>query len=195
MLVEDRAWTSVLRARLEGRRSIHRELGVDTSKELHANDLYKGRGSFLPAGSGDHLSTVQREATGRIMLSHLAQADGFHVVTLAMSGRSKPRAYRHLISWLDTWAGTNDTTVMVLYDGRQGYPPSSSGSAEQVLVEWETALRDASPLRAVHRDLPIATRRVIEDVVMQDSRDNQLIQAADLIAYGAFHKHAHTRAP
>ncbi|MBK5237805.1 MAG: DUF3800 domain-containing protein [Actinomycetales bacterium] len=40
----------------------------------------------------------------------------------------------------------------------------------------------------MHRDLSITNRRVVEDVIMQDSKYSQLIQAADLAAYAAFHR-------
>lgn len=188
VLVEDRAWNAALEAWLDGRRSINAEFGVSKTTELHAVDLYKGRG-LRATSSGRTLTPKQRAAMGRIMLSHLAKPEGVQVVTLAMSEPSKPMGYARLISWLDRWADDNDTTVMVLYDGRQGYPASPSDTERQALDKWETALRDASPLRDVHRNLPITTRRIVEDVVMQDSRYNQLIQAADLVAYGAFHKH------
>ena len=45
---------------------------------------------------------------------------------------------------------------------------------------WDEALRAATPDRDAHRALDITRRRVVEDVVMQDSKFNQLIQAADL---------------
>lgn len=192
VLVEDRAWNATLQAWLDGRRSITDDFGVPKGTELHAADLYKGRG-LRDTSSGNTLSPRQRAAIGRIMLSHLAKPEGVQVVTLAMSERSKPQGYAQLISWLDEWASDNDTTVMVLYDGQQGYPASPSATEQQARDTWERALRDASPLRDVHRGLPITTRRIVEDVVMQDSRYNQLIQAADLAAYGAFHKHVQER--
>ena len=192
ILVEDRAWNGVLAAWLDGRRAISEEFGVSKSKELHAVNLDKGRGNFLSEGmSANSFTSHQRDATGRIMLSHLSRAEGFRVVTLAISRRSKSVAYRDFLCWLDNWAAQEDETAMVFYDGHQGYSPDLLNvSQEEAGREWETALREAAPYRTAHRGLEISTRRIVEDVVMQDSRYSQLIQAADLIAYGAFHKHA-----
>lgn len=152
----------------------------------------QGRGNFLSEGMpANSFTSHQRDATGRIMLSHLSRAEGFCVVTLAISRRSKSVAYRDFLRWLDNWAAQEDETAMVFYDGHQGYSPDLLNvSQEEAGREWETALREATPYRIAHRGLEISTRRIVEDVVMQDSRYSQLIQAADLIAYGAFHKHA-----
>ena len=82
---------------MDGRRGISEEFGVPKSKELHAVNLYKGRGSFLSEGMPAHSFTShQRDATGRIMLSHLSWAEGFCVVALAVSRRS-------LLAWA-VWA-------------------------------------------------------------------------------------------
>ena len=87
-------------------------------------------------------------------------------------------------------SAANDTFLMVFYDGQQGLAaPGDDSTPEELSELWTTAVRNAAPYRKVHRDLELTTRRVIEDVIMQDSRYSQLIQAADLIAYGAFQRH------
>ncbi|MGW9425403.1 DUF3800 domain-containing protein [Streptomyces koyangensis] len=48
-----------------------------------------------------------------------------------------------------------------------------------------TRVQDSGP--RPHRSLPLYTRRVLEDPVMQDSRYSQFIQAADMVGYAAFH--------
>ncbi|GAA1486503.1 hypothetical protein GCM10009625_33080 [Brachybacterium fresconis] len=76
LLVPDHRWNDVLAAWLEGRRQIHREFGVPKTKELHANELYKGRGRYCETTADDELfSTPRREATGRIMLSWLSNLE------------------------------------------------------------------------------------------------------------------------
>jgi len=91
---------------------------------------------------------------------------------------------------LEDWAVENDTFLMVFYDGQQGLAsPDEEVTAERSRELWERAIRDAKPYREVHRDLDITERRVLEDPIMQDSKYSQLIQAVDLIAYGAFHLH------
>ncbi|XYX63177.1 hypothetical protein ACAE71_03026 (plasmid) [Clavibacter nebraskensis] len=124
------------------------------------------------------------------MLSALAKHPRFAVVTVGMSDRSKPVAYARFIAWLEDWAEREGTYVMVLYDGQQGLgSPGEDLESPRDRELWETAIRDAAPYREVHRSLDIKSRRVVEDVVMQDSRYSQLIQAADLVAYGAYQKH------
>ncbi|RLZ02548.1 hypothetical protein CWC38_10545 [Kocuria tytonicola] len=194
LIVPDDRWNEVMAAWLGGRRAIHHEFGIPTTRELHANELYKGRGKYCETEGQERLfSTPRRAATGRIMLSALAAAEGALVVTIATPCRSSTESYNTLLRWLDGWAEENDTTVMVFYDGQQGYgEPCAPLSPAQARAEWDTALRASTPYRKAHRALDLHTRRVIEDVIMQDSRYNQLIQATDLIAYGAYQLHAQT---
>lgn len=191
LLVEDRHWNNVLASWLQGRREIHREFDVPKTQELHANNLYKGRGHFCDSAEAeDAFSSGRRAATGRIMLSWLAKADGLTIATIATPHRSSTQAYATFIRWLDAWAAKMQTTAMVFYDGQQGYgPDDSSRTPEQIRAQWDAAFRGSAPYRDVHRSLNLSTRHVIEDVVMQDSRYNQLIQAADLVAYGAYQLH------
>jgi len=191
LLVEDAHWSTVLNAWLGGRRAIHREFGVPKTAELHATKLFKGRGEYCETiKQNARFGTSSRAAAARIMLSALAKHAQFEVFTIGVSDVSKPVAYARFIAWLEDWADRADTQVMVMYDGQQGLgDPGEELTAPRDRELWETALRDAAPYREVHRALEIGQRRVIEDVVMQDSRYSQLIQAADLIAYGAYQKH------
>jgi hypothetical protein len=191
LIVEEQHWSGLLEAWLTGRRAIHQTFGVPKKRELHALELYKGRGKYCETEEDNaRFGTNNRAAAGRMMLSALAQYEHFHVMTCGSAGRAKPVLYAQAIAKLEDWAEEHDTRIMVFYDGQQGLeaPGAEPGAVRQREL-WETALRDAAPYRAVHRELPLATRRVIEDVVMQDSRYSQLIQAVDLIAYGAYQKH------
>lgn len=190
LVIEDRNWAATLDAWLEGRRAVHRDFGVLKHSEIHAHDLYKGRGRFCESEEDNkRFGRSQREAVGRILLSKLAAAE-FAAITFATSNVSKPNAYAQAIARLEDWANEQDTHLLVFYDGQQGL----AGGDEEVTAErsrelWERAVRAATPYRNAHRSLPIQTRRILEDPVMQDSRYSQLIQAADLIAYGAYHRH------
>lgn len=191
LLIPADQWSGVLSVWLEGRRDIHNEFGVPKTQELHANELYKGRGRYCESDEQQALfSTPRRAATGRIMLSWLSKAEGLKVVTIGTPDRSTSDAYSTFVKWLDSWAENEQTTVMIFYDGQQGYGHAESDrSPGEVQAEWENAIRMAAPYRHAHRALDIGSRRVIEDVVMQDSKFNQLIQAADLAAYGAYQLH------
>lgn len=121
LLVPDHRWNEVLGAWLEGRRQIHREFGVPKTRELHANELYKGRGRYCEtAALEESFSESKRAATGRIMLSSLAKAEGYVIVTIATPSPSTSASYAVLVDWLDQWARNEQTTVMILFDGQQG---------------------------------------------------------------------------
>lgn len=190
LLVEEREWTSVLDAWLQGRREIHQTFGVLKKSEIHANELYKGRGSYCASEAEDRkFGSDKRAAAGRILLTALSRAK-FEVVTLGTSEVSKPQAYARAIAWLEKWALERAAFLLVFYDGQQGLAGKDENpTADESRELWERAIRDARPYREAHRDLDIRARRILEDPVMQDSRFSQLIQAADLVAYGAYQRH------
>lgn len=189
-MIEEQNWSSVLDCWLKGRREIYNEFRVLKNREIHANHLYKGRKSYCETPEEDaRFGTAKRAAAGRVLLSWLAKAS-FTTLTFGTAERSKPKAYARAIAALEDWATENDTFLLVFYDGQQGLAaPDEEVTAERSRELWETAIRDAKPYREVHRDLDIDNRRIIEDPIMQDSKYSQLIQAVDLIAYGAYHLH------
>lgn len=188
LVVDEHQWRHVLGHWMEGRRAIAAEFGVPVTKELHANELYKGRGRYCEDPVREmSLGKGGRGAVGRIMLSHLARAE-FTAITIGSHERVTAAAYARTLHWLDGWATAQDTHLLVFYDGQEG-ATRPDASADERAHEWDIALRAAAPYRQAHRGLRLSTRRIIEDVVMQDSRYSQLIQAADLVAYGAYHKH------
>lgn len=191
LLVSSEHWAGVLEAWLTGRREVHRTFGVRKHAELHAAELYKGRGKYCETPEMEaRFGTGLRAATGRIMLSHLSKYEHFYVLTVGSPAVSKPGLYAKFIAYLEDWAAREDTQLMIFYDGQQGLPREGSAATPGHLAGlWETAVRDAAPYRRVHRDLEISSRRIVEDVIMQDSRYSQLIQAVDLLAYGAYQRH------
>ncbi|MGI5054912.1 DUF3800 domain-containing protein, partial [Streptomyces sp. JAC18] len=97
------------------------------------------------------------------------------------------QVYQGFVDHLELWALKQDTRVVIMYDGQAG-PEDTSGMEQEVAQKlWDQAVRNASPYRAAHRQLPLTTRRVLEDPIMQDSRYSQFIQAADMVGYAAFH--------
>lgn len=191
LLVESQHWAGLLEAWLDGRRAVHQEFGVRKHAELHATSLYKGRGKYCETPEQEKaFGTPRRAATGRIVLRNLSRFEHFHVLTVGSRVVVKPTLYAMFVAYLEDWAASEDTQLMIFYDGQQGLPhPGDTPTPEEQAELWERALRDATPYRQVHRGLDIASRRVVEDVIMQDSRYSQLIQAVDLIAYGAYQHH------
>lgn len=190
LLVRDRDWNGVLDAWLDGRRAIHREFRVPKTRELHANTLYKGRGDYCDDDEASkRFGQDKRDAVGRIMLSALAKAEGLQIASFVVLTRRTAEAYSKLVDWLDAWAACEDETIMIFYDGRQLGVDDGIRTPVQLQEDWEQAMRSAAPYRDVHRRLDIRSRRIVEDVFLQDSKYNQLIQAADLVAYGAFQLH------
>ena len=192
LLIHDSKWTQALDAWLTGRREIHRRFGVPKLAELHANKLFKGRGRFCESPEQEAAFTDRARAkAARIALSHLSDRSPFELITIGAAERSPHVMYARFIAWLEDWAELHDTQLMIFYDGQHGVDETGTLDARERHELWERALRASGPYREVHRSLELSTRRVVEDVVMQDSRYSQLIQAADLIAYGAYHKHRH----
>jgi Protein of unknown function (DUF3800) len=191
LLVEPHHWAGLLDAWLTGRREVHQQFGVRKHAELHATALYKGRGRFCETAEEEkRFGTGLRAATGRIVLSHLSRFDHFYVLTVGSQVVSKPTLYAMFVAHLEDWAAAMETQLMIFYDGQQGLPHHGADPTPQERAElWDRAVPDATPYRQVHRGLDITSRRVVEDVIMQDSRYSQLIQAVDLIAYGAYQHH------
>jgi len=183
LIVEDQHWSGLLEAWLEGRRKIHQNWGITKNQELHAVELMKGRGPFF--GVEAHV----REAIAETMTRHLARFEHFDLVTIGSRKVGSSAVYADFIAWMEEWAAARDTTLMVFYDGQQGLIDDEQATMEDVRDAWESATRAAAPYRGAHRGLELGARRIIEDVVMQDSRISQFIQAADLAAYGALQRH------
>ncbi|WP_347306149.1 DUF3800 domain-containing protein [Corynebacterium sp. SA-MJD20WY100] len=148
--------------------------------------MFKGRGRIWATEHdvAKYNSLRYRRAIGRRALKALAGTRA-RVLTVAVPKEKSKEAYGAFVAWVENWAESIGEYVIIFFDGLQPDFPISPG--ESGAEHWGTAIRQAAPYRAVHRQLPLHGRRVIEDVVMKDSKRNQLIQAADLAAYGAFH--------
>ncbi len=192
LIIEDRQWAGLLSVWLAARSRIHQDFGVSKKQELHAHKLFRGRGR--PCDTEEQNSKFragEREAVGRILLSALGGFPGVSIFSIGMEKSTGPQVYSAMLDRLAVWAEQHQTFLMIFYDGQQGLPaPNISVDQTQRSQLWETAIRSAEPYRSVHRRLELRKRRIIEDVVMLDSRYSQLIQAVDLISYGAYQKHA-----
>ncbi|MEV7177796.1 DUF3800 domain-containing protein [Kitasatospora sp. NPDC093679] len=188
LLVPAAGWSDVMHCWLEGRRAVEAEWGVAKSTELHAVKLVKGRGRFCVTEEQDKLfQKPSRIAAHEMLLKRLARCENVTVTTVACRTSVLPDVYTCFVEHLEEWAAAKDTHVMVVLDGNPGPADTDGLTAEAASEAWRHAVRNAAPYRGVHRGLPLASRRVLEDPVMQDSAHSQLIQAADMVAYAAYH--------
>lgn len=186
LFIRAEEWSEVLEAWLQGRQRLRDDYGVDKWAELHGSSLFKGRGRIWATEHdvAKYNSLRYRRAIGRRALKALAGTRA-RVLTVAVPKEKSKEAYGAFVAWVENWAESIGEYVIIFFDGLQPDFPIAPG--ERDAEHWGTAIRQAAPYRAVHHQLPLHGRRVIEDVVMKDSKRNQLIQAADLAAYGAFH--------
>ncbi|GAB2825905.1 hypothetical protein GCM10027022_15820 [Alpinimonas psychrophila] len=177
VLVEDKNWSSLMEKWLEGRAYLTKTWGVRKHAELHALELGTQRGSFCETEAQERLFIHDaRRRAYEIMASSLARVDGLVTFTVASREKRLPMVYTLFIEKLEQWAASRQTNVMVLLDGPDGNTfVGGENNAETRQQKWVAAQKHAQPHRRIHRDLDIATRRVIEDVIMQDSKQSQII--------------------
>ncbi|MFJ9522674.1 DUF3800 domain-containing protein [Kitasatospora sp. NPDC101801] len=188
LLIPATGWNDLLHCWLEGRREVERTWGVPKNAELHAVKLVKGRGTFCSTAEQEkQFSKPARIRAHEMMLQRLARCEQLVVTTVACRTKVHTDVYRCFVEHIERWAAERDTHVLIVLDGNPGPEDSDRLSGEAAAEAWRQAVRSAAPYRDTHRGLPLASRRVLEDPVMQDSAYSQLIQAADMVAYAAFH--------
>lgn len=191
MLVDVAHWNDFMGVWLNVRAELTKTWQVRKHAELHAVDLVKGRGAPCEdEESNGKFGKPARLGAYRVALNQLSQFQPLTVTTVGANLRQQAEVYGHFIDHLDRWASKNNTHVMVVYDGKSG-DAEEGADAEARSAAQEDAWRDLRPYRLVHRALDLSTRRIIEDVIGHDSKSSQLIQAADLVAYGAYQWKAH----
>ncbi|CAI4161777.1 DUF3800 domain-containing protein [Streptomyces albidoflavus] len=188
LLVPEEGWSDLLHHWLEGRRKLEREWGVPKNAELHAVHLVKGRGRpCATEEQNSRFTRAARIAAHDLMIRHLALCESVRVLTVAGATARIATVYRSFVLHLEAWALAQDTRVLIMFDGQSGPDEAEQIGQERAQEVWKQAIRGAKPYRDTHRSLPLYTRRVLEDPVMQDSRYSQFIQAADMVGYAAFH--------
>jgi hypothetical protein len=173
--VAPRDWPRVLRVWLDVRKSLVRDFGVEVHERLHATEFMNGRKRITKAPpvrymkNGEVLWKDLGRDVAQRCLETLRDCDGLTTgaVYRRHHGDGKVQAkveyalYRDFIVDLDAEVRGADTYAHVSMDGADPH------------------YRDA------HRALPLDSRRIIEDPVMQSGGDSQWVQMADLVAYCA----------
>ncbi|MEK8143774.1 DUF3800 domain-containing protein [Streptomyces sp. M10(2022)] len=188
LLVPEEGWNDLLHHWLEGRRALESEWGIAKNTELHANQLVKGRGRpCATREQNERFSRKARVAAHDMMVRHLTRCDSLRVLTVAGRTAQIASIYQGFVNRLEAWALGHDTRVLIMYDGLAGPEDTTALTPTEARELWTQAVRNAKPYRDTHRGLPLASRRVLEDPIMQDSKYSQFIQAADIVGYAAFH--------
>ncbi|GAA2803973.1 DUF3800 domain-containing protein [Crossiella cryophila] len=161
-------WRPALRAWLDWRQHLYETIGLPASYELHATKFVNGRGR--PTNTDWDLRKANRSAVMVETLTTLAALPGVRVGAVCRrSGHhthaaDKAALYADLVTALDRRLTENDEYGLITMDG-DGTDPS---------------------YRSAHRNLKLATRRIVEDPAFQGSHISQLMQIADLVAYSAY---------
>jgi len=113
-----------------------------------------------------------RDARARMFercVDQLARLPDLEIVTVytpVRTGPTKAALYGDLLTLINDWLAERDAVGTVVVDG--------TPSARTLYY------------REAHRKLELATRRILEDEILRDSRESHFIQMADIAAYCAY---------
>jgi len=170
LAIPEHRWSSYLKGWLTWRRQLFRDHKVPAGYEIHAQRWLSKSPDPLPGGVDvpilRHDRDARRERFRRYesalkVISTFADASLF---TIYAPGTDKFALYGELLVWLDEWLRDEDAFGLIILDG----------------------LDQGLHYRARHRDLPIKTRRILEDPVECPSHGSQLIQMVDCCVHAAF---------
>ncbi|MFJ3036016.1 DUF3800 domain-containing protein [Curtobacterium pusillum] len=170
------SWQPILRRWLDVRKALHRYLGIDVDRELHATDFVNGRGriaSRIPERYLHDGVPYWRDLGQDVALRLLRELSSFEGLSIGSAFRrlephptqaEKVRFYRDLVREWETELDRSREFAMLFMDGN-GLDHS---------------------YRTAHRQLRLDSRRIIEDPLMIDSTSSHFVQMADLIAWCAY---------
>lgn len=167
-------WGRCARTWLRWREQVHKRWGIPASFEFHASDLLHGNGlDTLPPmddKSGGKInppvkrsSGIQREIFEK-SIKTIGTLGGLRVITCYRPGTNRMESYGQLLEVLTGFLEEEGGHALALVDGAD--------------VGHGTA----------HRGLGLDQRRIVEQPWMNDSHNNQFIQAADFVAYAAYQR-------
>lgn len=161
--VPAQSWTRGLDSWLGWRRDLLATHDVEVRTRLHAADWVTGRGR--PSSDAAAPINVRKPIRWHEYvraLGTIAAMPDVEVMTVAAVGDQRKPAYRVLMHWIEELLLAVDDLGLVVIDG------------------------DNPELRTMHRELDIATRRIVEDPWKRDARESQWPQIADFVAHAAF---------
>lgn len=171
LLVPVPSWSSVLQQWLSFRKWMYKKHRVPADYEWHTYQWLQGKGipdPDDPANPINRSKNLRREIAEKAMLQIGAlRRFGVGVMTCETPGAVKSDAYAAMVREIDRLLLKQDAYgIMVVDGGVNGIPDPH--------------------VRAAHRGLDLATRRVTEDGWLQPARGSQPVQMADLVAHSAY---------
>ncbi|GAB3019510.1 hypothetical protein MBOU_24880 [Mycobacterium bourgelatii] len=165
-------WRPVLRAWLDLRKELYKDHYVPPSTELHCTKYINGRHRIATRPPrNNEWKTLGRTIAEKCLTTirdcpHLRVGAVYSQTTKQSKAYAAHKAgcYAETVAMIDRQLIANDAYGLINMDGT---PTNQS-------------YYDA------HRDLKLATRRVIEDPLFHDSHRSQLVQMADLVAYTTY---------
>lgn len=167
-------WGQCARTWLRWREQVHKRWGIPASFEFHASDLLHGNGlDALPPMDDKRgvkveptvmrSSGIQREIFEK-SIKTIGTLSGLRIITCFRQGTDRMASYGQLLDALTQFLDEEDGHALALVDG------TDVGHG------------------AVHRRLGLEQRRIVEQPWMNDSHNNQFIQATDFVAYAAYQR-------
>lgn len=168
-------WRAVMRAWLDFRKDLWRKYRIPVDKELHTTEFANGRGDLskkFPDQFRGPDGTPYKKDFGQhiamLCLQQISSIQGVRVGAAYREGNPAELAnirtdlYRMLVA---------DADARLKIQGALGH----------IYMDGEDSM-----YRHVHRELKLQDRNIIEDPVMLSSKESQLIQMADLVAWSAY---------
>lgn len=172
LCIPEHRWSSSLRSWLTFRKQLFRDHQIPAGYELHAQDWLSKTPAQLDDGSGTPPAILAQARAARrerfqryeAALKVIGSFADARLLTVYTTGTDKFGLYAELLAWIEELLRTESSYGAIVLDG----------------------LDQGGHYRRRHRDLPIKTRRILEDPMECPSHGSQLIQMADCCVHAAF---------
>lgn len=171
LLVPLDRWNDCLRVWLAWRRFLFRRWGIPTDFELHAQEFLRPSTYPVPAShrrankvrdSGINTQEGQRHEVYRRSLETIRFLPGSRVFGTHREDLDRLATYRSVLGAIQLTMEADGAASLIMVDGAD------------------------TRLRALHRQLDLDSRLVLEDSWHEDSAHSQFLQVADLIVHAGY---------
>lgn len=175
-------WARLQDEVIDFRRYLKRSYGIHVTEELHASPLLAGRGHL-----GATLSEAQRVSVFNEAIEFVASRQSLNVISACADRAHEDRIFERLVDRLNRYAVKNGSHILVISDNGKDY---TSLIRKMRRYNYINSKFGAWPSGDPAQNRPIT--RVIEDLVMRDSRKSSFIQLADVCAFSLLRSEAPT---